>query len=193
MSDITVTFKNETILTMDASGSKDLLTQGKYCEDDITISYVKPGGGTTISTAADAIKAYLESNGFICSEFAVQTPTSGDYFSVPHLLGRVPDMVFAFNKDLYVENAGAPSGYQLGCASSGYYGADNNNNRTYQMFGVGVANYLLYTDVLKNFPLTANRTQYNFCQTATAAAVELRNGNNGNIKMIGTTWVLAVK
>lgn len=45
MSDITVTFKNQTILTMDASGSKDLLTQGKYCEDDITISYVKPSGG----------------------------------------------------------------------------------------------------------------------------------------------------
>lgn len=45
MSDITVTFKNETILTMDASGSKDLLTRGKYCEDDISISYVKPSGG----------------------------------------------------------------------------------------------------------------------------------------------------
>lgn len=45
MSDITVTFKNETILTMDASGSKDLLTQGKYCEDDISISYVKPSSG----------------------------------------------------------------------------------------------------------------------------------------------------
>lgn len=42
MSDITVTFKNETILTMDASGSKPLLTQGKYCEDDISITYVKP-------------------------------------------------------------------------------------------------------------------------------------------------------
>lgn len=42
MSDITVTYKDETILTMDASGSKDLLTQGKYCEDDISITYVKP-------------------------------------------------------------------------------------------------------------------------------------------------------
>lgn len=47
MSDITVTFKNETILTMDASGSKDLLTRGKYCEDDIAISYVKPSGGSS--------------------------------------------------------------------------------------------------------------------------------------------------
>lgn len=46
MSDITVTFKNETILTMDASGSKPLLTRGKYCEDDISISYVKPAAPT---------------------------------------------------------------------------------------------------------------------------------------------------
>lgn len=53
MSDITVTFKNETILTMDASGSKDLLTQGKYCEDDISITYVKPsGGGVTFDEMA---------------------------------------------------------------------------------------------------------------------------------------------
>lgn len=46
MSDITVTFKNETILAMDASGSKPLLTQGKYCEDDISITYAKPTGPT---------------------------------------------------------------------------------------------------------------------------------------------------
>lgn len=54
MSDITVTFKNETILTMDASGSKPLLTRGKYCEDDISISYVKPSGG------ADTLGALLD-------------------------------------------------------------------------------------------------------------------------------------
>jgi hypothetical protein len=53
MSDITVTFKNQTILTMDASGSKPLLTEGKYCEDNITIAYVKPsgGGGTSVEDA----------------------------------------------------------------------------------------------------------------------------------------------
>lgn len=54
MSDITVTFKNQTILTMDASGSKLLLTQGKYCEDDISIAYVKPsGGGDTLGALLD--------------------------------------------------------------------------------------------------------------------------------------------
>ncbi len=42
MSDITVKYKGSTIATMDASGTKTLETQGKYCEDDIEIAYVKP-------------------------------------------------------------------------------------------------------------------------------------------------------
>ena len=192
MSDITVTFKNETILTMDASGSKDLLTQGKYCEDDISITYVKPGGGTTISTAVDAIKAYLESNGFVLSEFTVQTPESGDYFSIPHSLGRVPDLVCAFNKDLYIGTSAA-TGYQFGCASSGNYGSDNNNNRTYTCTSNVISGSLLYTDCLKNFPLSINRSQYNFCRSASSTAVEIRNGSFANTHMLGTTWILAVK
>ena len=57
MSDITVTFKDQTILTMDASGSKPLLTQGKYCEDDITIAYVKPSGGSSNVLLASFVAA----------------------------------------------------------------------------------------------------------------------------------------
>ena len=45
MSDITISYKGASIATMDASGTKTLLTEGKYCEDDITIDYVKSGGG----------------------------------------------------------------------------------------------------------------------------------------------------
>jgi len=191
MSDITVAYKNETILTMDASGSKDLLTQGKYCEDDITISYVKPGGGATILTAIDAITSYLETNGFVLSEFAVQTPESGEYFEVPHLLGRVPELVLAFNKDLHVETT--LTGYQLGCAANGYYGVDNNNNRTYQCTNATIGNSLIYTDGLKNFPLSITKTVWNFCLSASASSVFLRNGNTTNTLMVGTTWILAVK
>lgn len=67
MSDITVTFKNETILTMDASGSKPLLTQGKYCEDDITIAYAKPSGGggpATFIASGTTTQAYTLSYDF---------------------------------------------------------------------------------------------------------------------------------
>lgn len=46
MPDITISYKGETIATLDASGSTVLLTDGKYCEDDITITYVKAGSET---------------------------------------------------------------------------------------------------------------------------------------------------
>ena len=45
MSDITIGYKGSTIGTMDATGTKTLLTSGKYCEDDIAVEYVKPSGG----------------------------------------------------------------------------------------------------------------------------------------------------
>lgn len=53
MSDITVSYKGSTIATMEASGTKTLLTNGKYCEDDITLTYVKSGGGATVAPLKD--------------------------------------------------------------------------------------------------------------------------------------------
>ena len=48
MSDVTVSYKGADIATMDASGTKTLQTQGKYCEGDISIAYVKPSGGESV-------------------------------------------------------------------------------------------------------------------------------------------------
>ena len=42
MSDVTISYNGGTIATMDDSGTKTLLTEGKYCEDDIEVAYVKP-------------------------------------------------------------------------------------------------------------------------------------------------------
>ena len=42
MSEIAINYKDESIATMDASGTKTLLTQGKYCEDDIEVVYTRP-------------------------------------------------------------------------------------------------------------------------------------------------------
>ena len=50
MSDITISYKGNSIATMDATGSKTLLTEGKYCEDDITVAYTKPSGGSSAFT-----------------------------------------------------------------------------------------------------------------------------------------------
>ena len=42
MSDVSINYRGSAIATMDASGTKTLLTEGKYCEDDIDVVYVKP-------------------------------------------------------------------------------------------------------------------------------------------------------
>lgn len=41
MPDVTISYKGSQIASMDASGIKTLLTEGKYCEDDITVSYTR--------------------------------------------------------------------------------------------------------------------------------------------------------
>lgn len=45
MADITLTYKGATISEISASGTTTIETAGKYCEDNITLSYVQPGGG----------------------------------------------------------------------------------------------------------------------------------------------------
>lgn len=45
MADITLSYKGATISEISANGTKTLKTAGKYCEDDITLQYVKPSVG----------------------------------------------------------------------------------------------------------------------------------------------------
>ena len=45
MSDVTLRYTGSDILELSDSGSATLKTGGKYCEDDVTVEYVKPSGG----------------------------------------------------------------------------------------------------------------------------------------------------
>lgn len=45
MADVELTYKGATIGTLSASGTLTMETAGKYCEDDITLTYTSPGGG----------------------------------------------------------------------------------------------------------------------------------------------------
>lgn len=71
MADVTISYKGNEIATMSDSGVKTLLTSSAFCEDDITVSYTKPSGGssvTTVSFGDDAIFAgtyigYVDGNG----------------------------------------------------------------------------------------------------------------------------------
>lgn len=45
MADVEVTYRGQIIRSMSASGTEVLHTEGKLCDDDITIDYTSPGGG----------------------------------------------------------------------------------------------------------------------------------------------------
>ena len=55
MADVTITYKGANIATMDATGSKTLQTAGTYCEGDIGVEYVKPGGSGPVSVPAKEV------------------------------------------------------------------------------------------------------------------------------------------
>ena len=75
MADITISYKGSNIATMSTSGTKTLKTAGTYCEDDIEITYVSPGGGGQIVEADLKDVNFYDYDGFrlysyTASEFA---------------------------------------------------------------------------------------------------------------------------
>jgi hypothetical protein len=57
MSDVSIRYKGAEIAALDDSGTKTLLTQGKYCEGDIEVAYTKPSGGTF---EVDEVREYTQ-------------------------------------------------------------------------------------------------------------------------------------
>lgn len=51
MADIEVSYENQVIKSLSASGQLVCHTAGKYCDDDITIDYIAPGGGAPVVVA----------------------------------------------------------------------------------------------------------------------------------------------
>lgn len=84
MSDITISYKGSNIATMDASGTKTLLTEGKYCEDDIDIAYIKPSGGGGLKYSTGTFTVVADTN---------------DSFTVQHSLGEVPNVIIVWTED----------------------------------------------------------------------------------------------
>ena len=60
MADITLSYKGSTIATMSASGSKTIQTEGKYCEDDISLAYISANPNDTSEPALPAVYKRLE-------------------------------------------------------------------------------------------------------------------------------------
>lgn len=80
MSDVTISYKNTTIATMDASGTKTLETQGTYCEDDISVEYVKPqGAGGNVYQDQDGYVVLDDQPGTTINTLPLSVTQNGTY------------------------------------------------------------------------------------------------------------------
>lgn len=75
MADVTISYNGSDIATMSASGTKTLETQGKYCTDDITVTYVQPSGGGQVAEVVEKDVNFIDYDGtllysYTASEFA---------------------------------------------------------------------------------------------------------------------------
>lgn len=75
MSDITISYNGSAIATMDASGTKTLETEGKYCKDDITLVYVRPSGVTPTGTINITSNGTVDVTQYAYADVAVPTIT----------------------------------------------------------------------------------------------------------------------
>ena len=82
MADITLSYKGSTIAEVSASGTTKLNTKGKFCEDDITLQYVKPSGGGsyiggTVAWNQLVDKTNFQANGYSLRGLTVTNDGSG--------------------------------------------------------------------------------------------------------------------
>lgn len=64
MPDVTLTYKGQTILELDESGTRSIKLSGKYCEDDIELVYVAHKTKENV-TSYFAFLDYMSSIGFV--------------------------------------------------------------------------------------------------------------------------------
>lgn len=118
MADVTITYKGANIATMDATGSKTLQTAGTYCEGDIGVEYVKPGGGGGVVAQALSVSnngMYYAPAGMAYDPVTVAVygkslpaPTDGNI----HLHIYIPDDTPSelLKMAIYINNSGNASG-----------------------------------------------------------------------------------
>ena len=127
MSDVTVSYKGSSIATMSASGTKTLLTEGKYCEDDITIDYVKSGGG-----GSTLIEKNISANG----TYNASSDSADGYSKV---IVSVPNSYSAGDEGKVVSSGALVSQTaHAEITENGTYNTTTNNSVTVSVSGGGV-------------------------------------------------------
>lgn len=115
MSDVSISYKGAEIASLDASGTKRLLTSGKYCEDDIEVAYTKPGGGGNEFRLIDTFELEeavrelsIDISGYEYTEFYIDIDASGtgaDYLYISAMPTGVNYLLY-LNGNTYSQKVG---------------------------------------------------------------------------------------
>lgn len=92
MADVNIKYKGSNIATMDASGSKTMLTSGKYCEGDIVVEYTDPEKPTQVKSATPSLSAQSI------------TPDSGKVLSQVDIGAITQQLLASLDSDFIAEN-----------------------------------------------------------------------------------------
>ena len=175
MADITLSYKGSTIATMSASGSKTIQTKEKYCEDDISLTYIS---ANPIDTSEPALPAAYKR-----IEYLDFQPSIGILVGLSNVASMMLMADFMSRKDSGQSTA---IGYRASSTDNKDFqvGADGNTLHSYirgQGAGVGIHDDESYTIgsratgkiVLISPRNTALIGKYGHYQGSTVAALDL--------------------
>lgn len=161
MSDITLTYKGNAIATMDSSGTTTLETQGKYCEGNIDIEYVKPSGSSYVKLAETELTLNTTDTtsklvGTINAPVAdIWTPNDVIYVRIRDKAGKRDG--YCLGSDNWYVNANAANGTQsnLSTAARLIYSYANGQ------YSVAATGYGVYAGYISHDGFVAVYTRYN--------------------------------
>ena len=191
MADITLSYKGSTIATMSASGSKTIQTAGKYCEDDISLTYISANPNDTSEPALPDAYKRVEYLDFQPSVGILVGVDSTNYYAIPlvdFMSRKATGISTAFG---YKETSSSSTkDFQIGAngnairsyvAGSSDYGASINNNASYTIGSQATARAFL-----KSPKSTAFIGKYGHYQGSSVAANDL-DGRVYQVKIVNTT------
>lgn len=172
MADVTLTYKGQNILELNESSEEIIKTAGKYCEDDISLSYVKSsGGGVVIPDLPDLPDDYKELLYLITN-----SDNGNPYITIQTVANLNSHTIVEFLGDGIILGSRISSIWNFNIATS---------NKTYTPYNVGI-DYVSW-DVINqdvntwsSFSISMSSTNFNYGRWDSSYLYE---GNLGKLIM----------
>lgn len=179
MADVSIKYKGGEIATMDASGTKTLLTSGKYCEGDISVEYAKPV--SYVKLAEQEFAANTTST--TVSIIGTMSVTASDLWtSANYIMVTVRDKAgkrsgYFVGADAIFSNASAANGTGTSMSNPARIGYTYSSSN---VFAISAGNYGVYAYDINSSGNVRVATRYNSTSSMTI---------NGTY--VVTVWALA--